>query len=173
MSDKNKKKPIEENEIPQDPAAGPCAECPQEDSAQPDALAEELETLKDKHLRVCAEYDNFRKRSQKEREGVYALATAEVIASFIPVIDNMERACAAEEADEGVKMILKQLMGVLEKYGVRQIGQPGEAFDPNLHDAVAHEDADGTGENKVTEVLQKGYALGDKLIRPAMVKTAS
>ena len=140
--------------------------------AEPEvSLEDKLKAKEDQYLRVCAEYDNFRKRSQKEREGLYSMIQAEIIGSFIPVLDNMERACAAEGADDGVKMILKQLETVLEKYGVAAVGQPGETFDPTLHNAVSHE-GDGSGESQITDVLQKGYKLGERLIRPAMVKTA-
>ena len=133
-------------------------------------LAEKLAAKEDSYLRLLAEYDNFRKRSLKEREQVYSIAAVEVIGAFLPVLDNIERACARDEADEGVKMILKQLLEILTKFGVKSVGERGEAFDPMLHNAVAHDGEHG-GESKIAEVLQKGYTAGDKLLRPAMVKT--
>lgn len=134
-------------------------------------LEESLKAQEDSYLRLRAEYDNFRKRSQKEREGLYAMAQSEVLSAFLPVLDNMDRACAAEDAGDGARMIQKQMIGVLERYNVAALGEPGEAFDPNLHNAVMHDGEGGNGESVVSEVLQKGYKMGERLLRPAMVKT--
>lgn len=152
----------------------------EEEKTELQAALEQIESLKEqaaqqeeKYKRVLAEYDNFRKRSQKERDGYYSDALCGALASFLPVLDNLERAALQPQADEGVKLILKQFMDILEKYGVKACGQEGEVFDPNMHNAVMHIEDDSLEENVVAEVLQKGYALGERLIRPAMVKTAN
>lgn len=172
-SRKEKHQPdAEEATLEQEALAEADQQLPLEPGDELDRLNRELEDMKDKYLRVCAEYDNFRKRSIKEREGLYSGALADAVAAFLPVIDNMERACAAVEADEGVRMILKQINGVLEKFSVAPVGEVGDSFDPKLHESVFHQDGDGTGASRITEVLQKGYVMGDRLLRPAMVKTA-
>ena len=141
-----------------------------EESAKKAAEAE------DRYLRLAAEYDNFRKRSAKERDGIYADAAADALTSLLPLIDNLQRASAYTESDklaEGVKMILSTLPAVLEKMNVTQFGEAGETFDPNLHNAVMHIDDEAYGEGEIVDVLQTGYKLGDKVIRYAMVKTAN
>ncbi len=140
------------------------------------ALAE----ANDKFLRVCAEYDNFRKRSAKEREGVYADACAEVLTQILPILDNLERAAqynTAEVAEsavgKGLEMVLKSFAETLAKLGVAEIEALGKPFDPNLHNAVMHIDDEQYGENEVVEVLMKGYIKGDRVLRYAMVKVAN
>lgn len=125
----------------------------------------------ERYLRVLAEYDNFRKRSQKERSSVYQDAQIAVFEVILPVLDNLERAAAAETADEGVQMILRQFQDILKKCGVEECGREGEPFDPNFHNAVLHAEGEGSGETVIAQVLQKGYTMSGKLIRPAMVKT--
>ena len=139
---------------------------------------EELEKknydLNDKYLRVVAEYDNFRKRSLKERDGIYADAYVDAIKEILPIIDNMERAEAYlsdDASSEGVKMIMNSFRQALEKMGVSEIET--KAFDPNYHNAVMHVDDEAYGENEIVEVFQKGYKKGDKVIRYAMVKVAN
>ena len=139
---------------------------------------EELEKknydLNDKYLRVVAEYDNFRKRSLKERDGIYADAYIDAVKEILPIIDNMERAEAYlndDSSSEGVKMIMNSFRQALEKMGVSEIET--KAFDPNYHNAVMHIDDESYGENEIIEVFQKGYKKGDKVIRYAMVKVAN
>ena len=145
--------------------------------------AEELEKAKadlaamnDKYLRMIAEYDNFRKRSAKERENVYADAYSDVLAAILPVIDNLERALMfadGEALTEGVKMTLKQFEDSMMRLGVTAFGERGEEFDPNIHNAIMQVEDSDLGESQIAEVLQKGYKKGDKVIRYAMVKVAN
>ena len=136
-----------------------------------------LKEEKDKYLRLCAEYDNFRKRSQRERDGLYADIKADTLKQFLPVYDNLERALATPTADEayrkGVEMTMVQFNQTLEKLGIKEIEALGKKFDPNLHNAVMHIEDENYGENEIVEVFQKGFTLGDKVIRFAMVKVAN
>ena len=136
----------------------------------------ELDELNDKYLRLAAEYDNFRRRTAKERDGIRADAYSDAVSSLLPVIDNLERAAAFTEADkvhEGVAMTLRAFSDTMEKMGITVLGAVGESFDPELHNAVMHEDNEELGENVITDVFQKGYKMGDKVIRYAMVKVAN
>ena len=137
----------------------------------------ELAELNDKYLRLAAEYDNFRRRSAKEKEGLYNDCFAEAISAFLPVVDNAERAAAYANDDselaKGVLMLNKQLKDVLEKMKVTEIVSDGEQFDPNLHNAILHEEDDESPENTVSQTLQKGYRIGDKVIRHALVKVVN
>ncbi len=151
---------------------------PEEKKEEPKPSPEqELAGANDRYLRLMAEYDNFRKRSQKEKESLYGDIKAAAVKEFLPVYDNLERALAAETADEayrkGVEMIMAQFNKTLEKLGVTEIKSLGEKFDPNLHNAVMHVDDEEKGENEIVEVFQKGFMLGDKVIRFAMVKVAN
>ncbi len=136
-----------------------------------------LAAEKDKYLRLAAEYDNYRKRSQKERENVYADAKADTVLQLLPVYDNLERALKAECSDgafyKGVEMIMDQLMGIFGKLGVEVIQAAGQTFDPALHNAVIHVEDESLGENVVAEEFQKGFTLNGKVIRFAMVKVAN
>ena len=138
---------------------------------------QDLASANDRYLRLMAEYDNFRKRSQKEKENLYGDIKANAVKEFLPVYDNLERALAAETADEayrkGVEMIMAQFGKTLEKLGVTEIKCLGEKFDPQFHNAVMHVDDEEKGENEIVEVFQKGFMLGDKVIRFAMVKVAN
>lgn len=130
----------------------------------------------DKYLRLCAEYDNFRRRSAKEREGVYSDAYADAINALLPVLDNLGRAVGCEDAKalaDGLALILKSFDEGLAKLGVEEIKALGETFNPDRHYAVMHVDDENYGENEVVEVLQKGYVRGDKVIRYAVVKVAN
>lgn len=130
----------------------------------------------DKYLRLCAEYDNFRRRSAKEREGVYSDAYADAINALLPVLDNLGRAVGCEDAKalaDGLALILKSFDEGLAKLGVEEIKAVGETFNPDRHYAVMHVDDENYGENEVVEVLQKGYVRGDKVIRYAVVKVAN
>ena len=146
-------------------------------------LLEEIENLKaemkekdDKYLRMAAEYDNFRRRSREEKDATYEIAAQDTIAELLPIIDNLERASLYDDGDkvkEGLVMIAKSVENVFSKLGVEEIGKVGDKFDPNLHNAVMHVDDEAYGENEITEVFQKGYRKGSRIIRFAMVKTAN
>ncbi len=130
----------------------------------------------DKYLRLCAEYDNFRRRSQKERESVYSDAYSDAINALLPVLDNLGRAVGCEDPKalaDGLALILKSFDEGLAKLGVEEIKAQGETFDPERHYAVLHVEDENYGENEVVEVLQKGYTRGDKVIRYAVVKVAN
>lgn len=133
--------------------------------------------LNDKYLRICAEYDNFRRRSQKEKEALYGDVKADTLLKFLPVYDNLVRALSAATEDEaykkGVEMIMTQFNTTMEKLGVTKIDSLGEKFDPAFHNAVMHIDDEEKGENEIVEVFQEGFKLGDKVIRFAMVKVAN
>ena len=136
----------------------------------------EYTSLYDKYLRLVAEFDNFKKRTQKEKEEIYSIAKTDVVMSLLPAIDNFERAekfSDDKNVEEGMALIKKQFNEFLKKIGIEEIEAEGKEFDPNLHNAVLHEDRDDLPENTVVEVLQKGYKLGDKVIRYAMVKVAN
>lgn len=147
------------------------------------ALLSEIENLKaeikekdDKYLRMAAEYDNFRRRSREEKDATYENAMADTVAELLPIIDNLERAAAFEgdgKLKEGIVMIAKSVEAVFAKLGIETVGKPHDKFDPNLHNAVMHEDNPEFGEGEIVEVYQKGYKKGNKIIRFAMVKTAN
>ena len=186
MSQKEKNKtPPELDDQLEEAAAKEAAEEPAEaEAGATDPLMDELEALKDqaarqeeKYLRLAAEYDNFRKRTAKEKEAIWNDAKADAALAFLPVYDNLERALKQETADEaykkGVEMTMNQLKTVLEKLGVEEIPAQGESFDPNVHNAVMHMEDEALGENTVVEVFQAGFKMGEKVIRHAMVKVAN
>ncbi len=131
----------------------------------------------DKYLRLAAEYDNYRKRTAKEKENAWTEAKAQTVAAFLPVYDNLERALKQQTADEaykkGVEMTMKGLQDALTTLGVEVIPALGEVFDPNRHNAVMHCDDEEAGENTIVEVFQQGFICGDKVIRFSMVKVAN
>lgn len=137
------------------------------------ALAQEH----DSYLRLAAEYDNYRKRSQKEKDNLYTEIRSETVEKFLPVYDNLERALAQETQDaafkKGVEMTMNQLVSVMEKLGVETFGAAGDHFDPQLHNAVMHIEDESLGENVIAEVFQKGFKVGEKVVRFAMVKVAN
>jgi molecular chaperone GrpE len=139
-------------------------------------LTNEVETFKDRLLRVTAEYENFRKRTVKEKEGIYTDACSDVLKEVFPVIDNLERAFVAEgsidDLKKGIEMTLKGVQGSLEKLGVEEIDASKE-FDPNLHQAVAHIEDESVEKNTVVEVFMKGYKRWEKVIRHSVVKVAN
>jgi len=142
-----------------------------------ESVQNELSAEKDKYLRLAAEYDNFRKRSAKEREMIYSDARTDAISKLLPVYDNLERALKMECSDEayykGVEMIMTGLTEVLADMGVRMIPAVGEQFDPNLHNAVMSIEDPELGENEIAEEFQKGFALGDRVIRFSTVVVAN
>lgn len=139
-------------------------------------LQEELDTTKDTLLRLRAEYDNYRKRTTKEKEGIYSDAYVDVIKEILPIIDNLERAIAAdgslEDLKKGVEMTMKGCQDAFSKLGVEEIDATGE-FDPNFHNAVMHVEDENLEKNVVAEVFQKGYKKDNKIIRHTMVKVAN
>jgi len=146
----------------------------------PDPAAEaaaKLAEQEDKFLRLAAEYDNFRKRTAKEREALWTEVKANTAAAFLPVYDNLERAIKQETADEaykkGVEMTMNQLKEVFTSLGIEEIPALGQTFDPNLHNAVMHIDDENFGENEIAEVFQAGFRCGEKVIRFSMVKVAN
>ena len=149
----------------------------QETAAEEPAKDPEEEALNAKYLRLMADFQNFKRRTEKEKNDIYAFANEKIVSELLNVIDNFERAlAAAAEGDsfaEGMKLIFKQLQGVLEKSGVAEIEALGQDFDPNFHNAVMMEDSTEYESGKVTEVMQKGYMLNNKVVRPSMVKVAN
>ena len=194
MSKKNKEKkdPVEETvtseaeevreETPVEEA--PVEEAPKEPSKEEPKEESELEKAQkalakehDQYLRLAAEYDNFRKRSRKEKEALYTDVKAETTAKFLPVFDNLERALANETSDEaykkGVELIMTELRKIMTGLGVEEFGEKGDAFDPNAHNAVMHIESEELGENVIAQVFQKGFKIGDKVIRHAVVQVAN
>lgn len=192
MSKKEKNAPLEDN-APQDTPTEVTEEYhqqPEEDASQEtftvtkeqmekmNALAGQLEGANDKYLRLAAEYDNYRKRTAKEKETIYQDAKTDTVAKFLEVYDNLERAVSQGGDEEnahkkGMEMIFHQLTSVLEKMGVTIIDPIGEVFDPARHNAVMHIDSEELGESVVSQVFQKGFLLGDKVIRFAAVQVAN
>lgn len=136
-----------------------------------------LKSEKDRYLRLLAEYDNYRKRSAKERESIYTDVRADTVTKFLPVYDNLARALEQATSDEayrkGVEMIMSQLKDILSRMGVTEIESIGQKFDPSLHNAVMHEHDETKGEGEIVQELQKGFKMGDKVIRFAMVKVVN
>ena len=150
-----------------------------EETAEPkeEKKAEAPQGGSDAYLRLLAEYDNYRKRSQREKDSLYADVKADTLTKFLPVYDNLVRALNQPTEDEayrkGIEMIMTQFCATMEKLGVEKIESLGKTFDPTLHNAVRHVDDETRGENEIVEVFQKGFKLGDKVIRFAMVKVAN
>ncbi len=179
--------PVTSEEVSEETEEAPeeTAEETAEDSEEnaEDASAAELAELKDRYMRLLAEYDNFRRRTQKEKEEIYSAAVAEVVKEWLPLVDDIERAVASsenmdessvEKVAEGIKLIGKQAGNVLGKLGVEEIeGKEGEAFDPNLHEAVMHVEDEAFGEQQIAQVFQKGYTCKGKVIRHTVVKVAN
>ena len=168
---------VEEQDVKQEAAAEP------EETAV-DPLLSELESLKDqvagqedKYLRLAAEYDNYRKRTAKEKESLWTDVKADTAGAFLPVYDNLERALKQDTADEafkkGVEMTMNQLKEVLTKLGITEIPAQGQHFAPKYHNAVMHVEDESLGQNVVAEVFQTGFQCGEKVIRFAMVKVAN
>ncbi|OCN01175.1 nucleotide exchange factor GrpE [Clostridium sp. W14A] len=138
----------------------------------------ELEKQKDLLLRTAAEYDNFRKRTAREKASLYSEATAAAVLEILTVADSLERAleqpdCTAEDMRKGVELVQRQMKSALEKLGVEEMGAQGDPFDPELHNAISHVEDGESGDNTVVKVFQKGYKIGDRVIRHAMVQVAN
>ena len=141
------------------------------------AVNNELEEMTDRYKRLLAEFENYKKRSQKERESLYNMITGDVLTSILPVMDNLEKAAAVKTEDtsyqEGVKLVVKQFSDVLNKFGMEEIESVGKRFDPELHDAVSHIEDPSKGEQEIVEEYRKGYKIGSKVIRHSMVIVAN
>lgn len=161
-------------------------ECKKEEKKIKNELAEtkkkleecekKLAEMNDKYLRIMAEYDNYRKRTAKEKEGSFTDGCFDALAGVLPIMDNVERAVAFKGSDkvsEGIDLILKSFGDMLGKFSVTPFGEVGEEFDPNIHNAVMHIEDENLGENTIVEVFQKGYRKGDRILRHAMVKVAN
>ena len=201
MSEENKQPLTEEEQIPE---AEPQQEAPQAEAAaeetaekakpkkkkekgitftreqveQMELAVKQLESVKDQYTRLGAEYDNYRKRTAKEKDNIYQDAKADTIKAFLAVYDNLERAAAAEGGEDsphkkGLEMIFAQFKDILAKQGVTEIEAKGQPFDPEKHNAVMHIDDENYGENEVAQVFQAGFAMGDKIIRHAIVQVAN
>ena len=189
MAKEKKKKPEAETAAEEKQTAETAANAEAEEQTEKEAPAEtekpdetaalkkQLDEANDKLLRTVAEYDNFRKRSQKEKEAIYTDSKVDIIGKLLPVIDNFERASAAdagaEDYKKGIEMTVKQLLDVFTSLGVEAYGKAGDEFDPNIHNGVMHVDDDELGENVITDVFMKGYKVGEKVIRHATVKVAN
>ena len=181
--EENLKNEAEAAEMTEEKKEEKTAEKPQKDKKEVkklreenEALSKSLEELNDRYLRTLAEYDNFRKRAQKEKDSVYNDAVSDVLNSILPIKDSLEMAMKfADESQlsQGVSMTLSKFTEILNKLGVEEFCVPGEEFDPNLHNAVLHVDDESLGESVIAEVLLKGYKKGEKIIRYAMVKVAN
>jgi len=181
MSDEQREAMLGEDEFDEDEDFADVEEAEEtaeEEEDAGDALAAELAEQKEQYLRLFAEFDNFRKRTAKEKLETYGDATAKTVEQLLPVVDNFERAidapCTDAQYKEGMEMIFSQLKATLEKLGVTEIEALGAEFDPNIHQAIKQAEADEEfAENTVCEVFQKGYKLKERLIRPAMVAVAN
>ena len=142
------------------------------------SLQQALDEQKDRFLRLCADFENYKKRTKAEKDSTYANAMGEFAVAILPVVDNLERALLSAENDDsplkkGVDMVYQQFLQCLSKLNITAYGENGEMFDPNIHEAVMHTEEEGVEANTITEVLQKGYRLGGKVLRPALVKVAN
>ncbi len=159
-------------------------EAPVEETAEAAAQSPEVNPWEEKynaerdaHLRVAAEFDNFRKRTIKEKEASYGNGKADAVAKILPIYDNLERALQQDTADaaykKGVELTMNELLKIFTSLGVEVFGAAGDAFDPNLHNAVMHIDDENLGENTIAQVFQKGFKIGEKVVRFAMVQVAN
>ena len=171
---KNKKKEIQEEEVVEEVTE---ATETVEETPEVNEWEEKYNAERDAHLRVAAEFDNFRKRTIKEKEASYGNGKADAVEKLLPVYDNLERALNQPTEDEafkkGVEMTMTQLVGIFSGLGVEIFGNVGEEFDPNFHNAVMHTEDENLGENVISQVFQKGFKLGEKIIRFAMVQVAN
>jgi len=162
----------------------PAEETPVEQAPAEQVVEEQVNPFEEKYnaehaayLRLAADYDNYRKRTVKEKDAAYAHGKADAVEKLLPVYDNLERALNQETADaaykKGVEMTMTQLVSIFTSLGVEIYGNAGDSFDPNIHNAVMHTDDDSVAENTITQVFQKGFKLGDKIVRFAMVQVAN
>ncbi len=167
---KNEQAPEVEDELQQEAAV-------EETAPEVNPWEEKYNVEHDSYLRLAADYDNFRKRTAKEKEQLYASGKADAVEKLLPVYDNLERALNQPTEDaaykKGVEMTMTQLVSILNGLGVEIYGQIGEAFDPNIHNAVMHTEDENAEENTITQVFQKGFKMGEKIVRFAMVQVAN
>ena len=173
---KDKKKDIKTEEVVEEVETAETAEAVEETPVV-NEWEEKYNAERDAHLRVAAEFDNFRKRTLKEKEQSYGNGKADAVEKLLPVYDNLERALNQPTEDEafkkGVEMTMTQLVGIFSGLGVEIFGNVGDVFDPNFHNAVMHTEDENFGENTICQVFQKGFKLGEKIIRFAMVQVAN
>ena len=166
-----------EKETLETPVEETVEEVAEEVTPEIDPWEEKYNAERDSHLRLAAEYDNFRKRTVKEKEASYGNGKADAVAKMLPVYDNLERALNQETEDaaykKGVEMTMNELVKIFTGLGVEIFGNVGDAFDPNLHNAVMHTENEELGENVISQVFQKGFKIGDKVVRFAMVQVAN
>lgn len=175
---KNKKEKLDEAEEKEEIETTEEASEVDETQKKIEELEKELAASKDAHIRTLAEYDNYRKRSTREKEAAYGDSKASCLAELLPVLDNFERATANNDADfesykKGVEMIYNNFCETLKKLGVEAFGEKGETFDPNIHNGVMHIENEELEENVIAEVFSKGYKIGERILRPAMVQVAN
>ncbi len=168
----------QEGQETQDTLKAPKKSKKEKSYAELEKLKEDYASLNDRYMRTLAEYDNFRKRTQKDIESRVSYAKTDMLSKILPVVDNFERAAFNSDTDaegykKGIEMTVKQFMEILKSIGVEEFGEVGEAFDPNFHNAVMHIDDENFAENVIADVFMKGYKIGDKIIRPATVKVAN
>ena len=152
-------------------------EVEEKNQANIDEKQAEIDELTDRYKRMMAEFENYKKRSAKDRENLYNSLIGDIVTSILPVVDNLEKAVDAKTDDtsyqDGVKLVQKQLLDILERYGVKTIETVGKTFDPSLHEAVSHIEDESKGEQEIIEEYRKGYTIGTKVIRHAMVSVAN
>lgn len=178
--DIKKEEPIAEEEVKTEAEAekeAPKKEKKSKKNAELEKVKAELEKQKDLLLRTAAEFDNYKKRTEKEKISTAEHAKASVMKTLLPILDNADRAAEFEQGTEqynkGIELIVKQLADLSTKLGLVEIGAVGEQFDPNIHEAIMHIEDESLGENTIAQVLQKGYKFGDTVVRPAMVQVAN
>ena len=171
--DKEQEQNLEEETVVETQEAPETAETPEEKSPWEEKYNQE----RDAHLRVAAEFDNFRKRTAKEKEASYGNGRADAVEKMLPVYDNLERALNQPTEDaaykKGVEMTMNELVKIFTGLGVEIFGAPGDTFDPAIHNAVMHMESEDHGENEIVQVFQKGFKLGEKIVRFAMVQVAN
>ena len=178
MADENIKDTLETEEESVEPKAAPKKEKKKsKKESELDALKAQLNEKSDLLIRTAAEFDNYKKRTEREKASVAEFAKAGIIKKLLPILDNVDRAALADKqsADyiKGVELIIKQFESLGSDLGIEEIAQVGDTFNPSLHEAVMHTEDENFGENVITQVLQKGYKIGDTVIRPAMVAVAN
>ena len=177
MAKKKKENVTPEEEVVKEETAETTEEVVEETAAEVNPWEEKYNAEHDAYLRLAADYDNFRKRTIKEKEQSYGHGKADAVEKLLPVYDNLERALNQPTADEaykkGVEMTMTQLVGIFTGLGVEIFGNVGDAFDPNIHNAVMHTEDENLGENVISQVFQKGFKLGEKIVRFAMVQVAN
>lgn len=178
--DKEQKEQCNPNETPAEETVETpevTQDAPETETPEANPWEEKYNAERDAHLRVAAEFDNFRKRTVKEKEASYGNGKSDAVAKFLPIYDNLERALKQETADaafkKGVEMTMTELVKILNGLGVEIFGEIGDSFDPNLHNAVMHTESEELGENVIAQVFQKGFKIGDKVVRFAMVQVAN